>query len=118
MFVNSRLNGFLPWLLIAWVVTITTRYVSTILKSLQHPYNPGDEAIFVIVWLGVVVAIFVTLAIHQRLAAIMWCVLIFSAIVTISVLSRAWPAVLIAIWIAAVVTLLGRSILSLLHLST
>jgi hypothetical protein len=113
---KSNLRSLVAFMAITWVVIATTRYVMTVLKSLQHPYNSGDEAIFVIVWLSAAVIILVSLGLHQRIATTLSLLLISAASLTMIVRSGNSVAALIALWVVVVAVLLGFRILSFLQI--
>src|SRR5690348_89499 len=111
MSVDVRLKTASAWFLILWTAAVTTRYVLTVLKSLQHPYNPGDEVIFVVVWFGAAVLILCSLAIHQKAATLLWTAVIAATATAMLVKSGTWAAALIVIWIGLLVVRIGSRIL-------
>ncbi len=112
---SGKGQAILAWLLIAWTVAVSARYVRTILKSLEHPYNPGDEVIFVVVWLGFAVLLLCSLTIHRNAGTILWSVLIGAITIAIPILSGTWVDALIAVWVGVLVVLIGCSVLSILR---
>jgi hypothetical protein len=118
MSAKQRLHAVLGGLGVLWVVGITSRYLDTVLKALEHPYNPGDEVIFVIVWTALAALILISLAFRPKAATAAWSAAIAIAAISMVVLSGAWKSAAIAVWISALAALIGSRLLAILGIQS
>jgi hypothetical protein len=115
--VGSRLRRWGSWLALLWILVVSVRYLSTVFRSLQHPFNAGEEFICFIVWVAAAALMLGSLAVHQRIGTTLWGILISGSIVAMIVLSGVVTGALIALWITVLAVLVGYRILSVLRLS-
>ena len=115
--VSSRLRQWGSWFALLWILIVSVRYLSTVFRSLQHPFNAGEEFICFVVWVAAAALILVSLAVHERIATRVWCILIGGSIVAMIVLSGSAVPALVALWITALAVLVGYRILAALRLS-
>lgn len=116
MAVNSRIRSLLVSLTLVWLSVIAVRYVLTVLKSVQQPYDSGDDMLWVLGWFGTAILIIGSLAIHRRLAFAIWSTAIVATIILMLFLSGTAVDAGIAIWTIVVATLVGDTALSALKM--
>lgn len=116
MAVKARVRGLVVPLTLIWLCAIAVRYVLTVLKSVQQPYNPGDDVLWVLGWLGTAILIIGSLAIHRKIALAIWSTAILTTIIIMLFLSSTAVDAGIAIWTIVVATLAGDSVLSALKI--
>src|SRR5215469_3889540 len=97
--VSSRLRQWSTWFALLWIVVVSVRYLSTVFRSLQHPFNAGEEFICFVVWVAAAALILGSLAVHERIATTLWCVVIGVSIVAMVVLSGSAVDPLVALWV-------------------
>jgi 4-amino-4-deoxy-L-arabinose transferase-like glycosyltransferase len=118
MVARDRVSTLAVLFALGWIGVIGSRYVITILKALQHPFNPGDDVNLALAWLGGAVVIIVSLAVSQRIAFAIWCLAIIGTILGMLLLSHTAIEGLIALWVLAIAALIGDSFLSALHVTS
>ncbi|HEY2381322.1 MAG TPA: glycosyltransferase family 39 protein [Terriglobia bacterium] len=95
-----------------WLAVITLRYAETVLRSVAHPFNPGEDTLWLAGWLAAVSIIAACLLFWPGSARIL-VKLAIVAMIAIAVLSGAGVAALLALWFLFVAYIWGKWLLRL-----
>lgn len=112
----SFLSRLVPWLCVFWLIGVTVRFCSTTIKTLANPFNPGDDWVWFVGWIGVVLVWMLAYVLfHERppfvtYTSVLLCV---AAAVVLLFLSHTVVPFLIASWIVLDCAALGSVTLKL-----
>ena len=95
-----RVAAVFPWAMGFWLIVMTGWYVATVVNSLHHPMNTGDDLVWARWWVCLAVAIVLShLLVRRRLVTLIWLVLLSATAISMIILSQHVTAALITAWL-------------------
>lgn len=112
-----RLAYLAPWIVSLWLIGLTAWYVTTVVRSLNHPLNKGDDLKWAWIWVGFAALVVAThLSVRRRWVTIVWLALLGGIALAMIILSHSVIGALITAWLLILSWLWGDWALRILGL--
>jgi hypothetical protein len=101
-----------PWIVTSWLAVMTSWYLKTVVLTLRHPNNKGDDLKLAAVWLILVAAVVLSHSLlRRRTVTVVWTLGLIAVGLMMVILSRQTVSALITIWLLALAWIYGDWVL-------
>ena len=114
---GNFLSRAVPWVFLLWLIGITLRFCSTVVRTLQSPFIPGYDLAWVLGWSSLVIVLMLGYGLagnKGRVVTWTWAVVCAVSAATIIILSHTVLAFVVAGWILLICAGLGSAIAGIL----